>query len=193
MPKGVHKNRALRRAALYPGTKRHNAAIDLLAEADALLALPDQKPVAWKCEWLDPNGEAVWEQIEEIDPSTITWDDGPPQRVTLLYAAPPDLQARVEWAPVESGLPESGQAVLLTIENERGKRKVIRAQYAAKHTLEQSPECDGGYYDEETDTYWCEEGWYEWNEFDEIHRHVSDKTIAWTSLPKPYAAQESGK
>lgn len=81
---------------LYPGTKRHDAAIDLLAEADALLAQKEQEPVAWKCEWLGPKGEVLWEQIDETDPSTIVWDDEPPNRVTPLYTAPPDLQARVE-------------------------------------------------------------------------------------------------
>ena len=98
----------------------------------------------------------------------------------------------VAWTPIESGLPESGHTVLLTIENERGKRQVIRAQYAAKYTLEQSPECDGGDYDEKTDTYWCEEGWYEWNDSEEIHWRVSDTAIAWALLPQPYASQESG-
>lgn len=71
---------------LYPGTKRHDAAIDLLAEADALLA-KEQDPVAT----IDMD---LWPPIRFPEGKTradYRHLDGQP-----LYATPPDLQARVE-------------------------------------------------------------------------------------------------
>ena len=88
------------------------------------------------------------------------------------------------WTRVEDGLPEPCVPKNVCIERD-GKRSVVRAAYAAPKTLEMNMECDGGEYDEETDTYWCEEGWYEWNDQEEIHWQISDRVIAWQDLPEP--------
>ena len=88
------------------------------------------------------------------------------------------------WTRVEDGLPEPCVPKNVCIERD-GKRSVVRAAYAAPKTLEMNMECDGGEYDEETDTYWCEEGWYEWNDQEEIHWQISDRVIAWHDLPEP--------
>ena len=88
------------------------------------------------------------------------------------------------WTKVEDGLPGPCVPKNVCIERD-GKRLVVRAAYAAPKTLEMNMECDGGEYDEETDTYWCEEGWYEWNDQEEIHWQISDRVIAWQDLPEP--------
>jgi hypothetical protein len=85
------------------------------------------------------------------------------------------------WIVVADRLPVPGEPVLLDI----GKKFPIRAMWAAKHTVESHDEADPGWcdYDEATDTYYCPEGWYEWNEHEEVHWFVSETPRAWCSLP----------
>ena len=85
------------------------------------------------------------------------------------------------WTPLPGTLPEPGTPVLLDI----GKKYPIRAMWAAKHTLEVGMEDDSGFgeYDEATDTYYCPDGWYEWNEHEEIHWAVDKTPTAWCKLP----------
>ena len=101
-------------------------------------------------------------------------------RFTPLYAAPPTAQAE-GWTKLPGQLPEPGMPVLLDI----GKKYPIRAMWAPKGRL---PVGDGdagdyGEYDEDSDTYYCPEGWYEWNEHDEIHWRVTETPRAWMPLP----------
>ena len=85
------------------------------------------------------------------------------------------------WTPLPGTLPEPGKPVLLDI----GMEYPIRAMWAAKHTLEVGMEDDSGFgeYDEATDTYYCPEGWYEWNEHEECHWRVDKTPVAWCELP----------
>ena len=86
-------------------------------------------------------------------------------------------------------LPEPGTPVLLDI----GKKYPIRAMWAAKHTVEAADDdTDWAEYDEATETYYCPEGWYEWNEFEETHWAVDEIPSAWTPLP-PTTSAGSGK
>ena len=91
-----------------------------------------------------------------------------------------------EWQPIETA-PE-GKAVLLAIEYQSGRRRVIRAMRAGERTLylsdEQDP-WDGCIYDEAEDRYFCQPGWYEKNEYDEVNWAVNDKPIGWQELPAP--------
>jgi hypothetical protein len=66
-----------------------------------------------------------------------------------------------------------------------GMEYPIRAMWAAKHALEVGMEDDSGFgeYDEATDTYYCPEGWYEWNEHEETHWAVDETPTAWCELP----------
>ena len=91
------------------------------------------------------------------------------------------------WIRVEDALPESGVPVIAFVPRYGGhtNSRRIRAQYAAKHSLEQHMEADGGDYDEASDTYYCEPGWYEDNEYEEIHWCVSDEVTHWQPLPQP--------
>ncbi len=98
------------------------------------------------------------------------------------------------WVRVKDRLPEPGMAVLLDI----GKKTPIRAMWAAKHTVEAHDEADPGWcdYDESTDMYYCPEGWYEWNQHEDVHWAVREKPRAWMPLPlppSPSSADEGGR
>lgn len=94
--------------------------------------------------------------------------------------------AMPKWIRCEDEMPKSGVPIIAFIPAFGGgtKSRRIRAQYAADKTLEQSVDADGGVYDEATDTYYCEEGWYETNEYEEVHWAVSNKVTHWMPLPE---------
>ena len=93
------------------------------------------------------------------------------------------------WIKVSDRLPRSGSMVLAFVApNEYGKTRTIRAQYAAPFTLVLSEDCDGGEYDEVTDTVYCKEGWYETNEYEEVHCNVDGVVTHWMALPLPPTA-----
>lgn len=86
------------------------------------------------------------------------------------------------WISVDERLPASEKPVLLDI----GKKFPIRAMWVAKHTVEAgNDDPDWGEYDEANDMHYCPEGWYEWNEHEEVHWRVSATPIRWTEIPLP--------
>ena len=104
---------------------------------------------------------------------------------TMLYAHPSPPDGMAGWIGVDERLPEPGNPVLLDI----GKKYPIRALWAAKNTVRVGTDVDDwGEYDEETDEYYCPEGWYEWNEHEEVHWAVSETPRAWRELPPPLLA-----
>lgn len=127
-------------------------------------------------------------ELETLRAKLKTYEDlgGAADDVQLLrmgYAA-----ARLEieslrgrgWVNLPGQLPEPGKPVLLDI----GKKYPIRAMWAAKHTVEAGDDdTDWGEYDEATDTYYCPEGWYEWNEHEEVHWRVTGNAVSWCELP----------
>jgi len=90
----------------------------------------------------------------------------------------------------KNATPPHGKVVLaVTINESTGHRTIIRAHHLDAMTKEcdyanviYEPECD---YDEETDTYYYAEGWYEqiayWDELCSVAFY--DPVIAWTELP----------
>ena len=95
------------------------------------------------------------------------------------------VASAASWISVDERLPEPGNPVLLDI----GKKYPIRALWAAKNTVRVGTDVDDwGEYDEETDEYYCPEGWYEWNEHEEVHWAVSETPRAWRELPPPLPA-----
>lgn len=101
---------------------------------------------------------------------------------TKLYAAPQPAVA-AGWVSVDDRLPEPGKPVLLDI----GKKFPIRAMWAAKHTVAAHDEADSEWteYDEATDQHYCPQGWYEWNEHEDVHWAVNQTPRAWCELHQP--------
>ena len=99
--------------------------------------------------------------------------------------APPTAQAE-GWTKLPGTLPKPGTPVLLDI----GKEFPIRAMWAAKFTLPVSLEDYSGFgeHDERTDEWYCPEGWYEWNEHEDIHWRVTETPRAWAPLPPTTSA-----
>lgn len=129
----------------------------------------------------------LWQHSETgrtriVMPDMIVDADASWQVVGPLYlgATPPTAQAE-GWTRLPGALPKPGTPVLLDI----GKEFPIRAMWAAKHTLEVGMDDDSGFgeYDETTDTYYCPEGWYEWNEHEDVHWRVDKTPRAWAPLP----------
>lgn len=90
------------------------------------------------------------------------------------------------WIPTAEKMPEPGVPVIALVNpNEYGKKRRIRAMWAPAKTLELALDAEGGEYSEEDDKYYCEEGWYETNEYEEVHWNVSGTVTHWQPLP-PY-------
>ena len=95
------------------------------------------------------------------------------------------------WIPVSEQLPKGGHPVLVAC----GK-KVLRAAHAGKFELAEENwgwfnDGEGSDYNEATDmTYWPE-GWYEWNEWEEIHWALETPPTHWMPLPEAPNAEVS--
>ena len=142
--------------------------------------------------WVDGDGrDKVREALDALDTLEAQLEAigaGGVSGPLMGIAAPPTAQAG-GWISVDERLPEPGTPVLLDI----GKKYPIRALWAAKHTVEAADDdTDWAEYDEATETYYCPEGWYEWNEHEETHWAVSTTPCAWAPLP-PTTSAGSGK
>lgn len=91
------------------------------------------------------------------------------------------------WIPVSERLPEG--TVLAYYTNSHGKGRRIRARYVKRFTQE-SEDIDNfdAQYDEETDTYYDAEGWYElldnWGDYSSVAVFEGEVTH-WAPLPPP--------
>lgn len=98
---------------------------------------------------------------------------------------------RVLWRPVVEGgeMPPNGTPVLAVVRSDdspcRRRRWVVRAKYAGKYTVDCSYlDYDGDAdYCEEKDGYYWPEGWYEWNDGEEMHYMIGDTVTHWAPLP----------
>lgn len=111
--------------------------------------------------------------------------------------AQPTQQGVAGWIPVTERLPSRRQPVLACYTNGYGHGRTIRAQWLAKFQQE-SDDIDNFYaeYDEETDTYYDPEGWYElidnWGEYSSVG--VTEGTIThWMPLPAAPALAASAR
>jgi len=95
-----------------------------------------------------------------------------------------ESQLKRTWTSVNDQMPEPGVPVIALVNpNEYGKTRRIRAMWVPAKTLELHLDAEGGMYDEATDTFYCEEGWYETNEYKEVHWNVSGTITHWQKLP----------
>jgi len=97
----------------------------------------------------------------------------------------PQPVAQDGWIPVSERFPEG--TVLASYTNNYNKSRIIRAKYVQKFTQE-SEDIDNfdAQYDEETDTYYDCEGWYEmidnWDSYSSVA--VTEGTVThWMNLP----------
>lgn len=92
------------------------------------------------------------------------------------------------WIPTSERMPGSGVTVLACYRNSLGKWRQIRAQWVKAKNVESDPESEIGEYDEETDTYYDPEGWYEaidnWGDFTAVAVYEGEITH-WMPLPSP--------
>lgn len=121
-----------------------------------------------------------------VEPSMVTFDETHDLRYggcgNLVRQSP----EQHTWVRVSDRMPEAGVPVIAYLKNELGKGRRIRAFYATPRMLEVSSDLDGAAdHDEETDTYYTPEGWYEDNEYEETHWKVTDPITHWMALPEP--------
>jgi hypothetical protein len=92
-----------------------------------------------------------------------------------------------KWISVEERLPDLAHVLAFIADNGCGKSRTIRAQYAGEKELElnDESECAETEYDDETGKTFCPPGWYEDNEYDEVHWKVDAEVTHWMPLPDP--------
>ena len=89
--------------------------------------------------------------------------------------------------------PDSKPVLAVTIADVAGslkkRRTIIRAQYLHHKEMESESWDDNEtieWYEEETDTYWINEGWYELTDYHGEYGfiYIDDPVIAWMPMPK---------
>jgi hypothetical protein len=100
------------------------------------------------------------------------------------------LQEAARWIPVEERLPETKQDILVIVKNK--KPRVEKACYIPPKTILAedflSDECDCESvqeYDEENDSYWVVEGWWESSWESDANWKLSGEVTHWMPLPVP--------
>lgn len=130
---------------------------------------------------------AAW--ISERNDLQLRMGDRPGANWRPLYAHPPAQQP--QWTPIADGLPASGRTVLACYTNRVGNVRRIRAHWVAAKTSEASDESEFSEYDEDTDTYYSPEGWYEnidnWGDYSSVFVCEGEVTH-WMPLPDAPAA-----
>lgn len=89
------------------------------------------------------------------------------------------------WRSVKSEMPRNGQECFAFGIDELGNKRVIRAFYAEKNSIEDDDENGGAEYCEEKDEFFLKEGWYESNQYDEINWFVPIEITHWMPLFYP--------
>ncbi len=105
---------------------------------------------------------------------------------TAIYTHPSQ-----EWISVNDRLPSG--IVLACYETEHSKKpKIVRAIYCKKHTVEAGSDDEFFEYDEESDSYYLPEGWYEridfWDDYSSVF--INSDITHWMPLPTPPKEQE---
>ena len=98
-----------------------------------------------------------------------------------------------EWISVKERLPKVDKPVLISAKNNYYKYVCV-GKWVEKYSVEdEGEEFDFADYNEENDTYYYPEGWYEciynWGDYSDVF--ISDEVIAWQLLPEPYEMERS--
>jgi len=135
-------------------------------------------PTSYQAEVLNRAYTALGEQTQEVE--KLKQDC-----MTYLHEVERLKAQQDGWIPVSERLPEG--TVLASYTNNYNKSRIIRAKYVQKFTQESGDIDDfDAQYDEETDTYYDCEGWYEmidnWDSYSSVA--VTEGTVThWMNLP----------
>ena len=93
----------------------------------------------------------------------------------------------MNWIKISDKKPEHGKIVLACIVTEQLKRQIVlRAVWYDRFTEEDNfNENEATEYCEEKDAYFVHEGWYEFNQYEEVHWGISDEVTHWADIPLP--------
>lgn len=91
------------------------------------------------------------------------------------------------WEKATDIKPKSGKIVLICCVTEQLRRPIIlRAVWYDRFTeVVSDDEYEAGEYCEEKDEYFLREGWYEFNQYDDVHWAVSEEVTHWAKIPLP--------
>lgn len=95
------------------------------------------------------------------------------------------------WHKVQDKKPPENKPLLIHIKNQQSKDRVIKAIYIPAKTIEAHVDSEWFEYDEEEDTYWTPQGWYEdvyaetGLEFDLLFIGTDLEPLHWMTLPTP--------
>lgn len=117
--------------------------------------------------------------VDEIDGLRADLHNAGQRNVDMAASAPTWINATVL-------LPASGRKVLAW-----DGKNILRAMFAKRFTEEVSPggEEEATEYSKGLDGYFLIQGWYEHNEFDEVHWTIDNPVTHWMPLPAPPEAR----
>ena len=102
-----------------------------------------------------------------------------------VYAAAGAAPVQAGWISVKDKMPDSGLTVLACYKNSGQLIRRVRAMWVAAKSVESGCDSYIGEYDEESDTYYDPEGWYEkidnWEEFTALM--IDHPVTHWMPLP----------
>lgn len=96
------------------------------------------------------------------------------------------------WKEPKYELPENAyrNPVIVVVEDKKGKFSWMRAFWVEHHSVDcTGSDYDGDdiVYDEKEDEYYWPEGWYEFNEREEMHWRIEEKVVFWGAVTLPGA------
>lgn len=106
-----------------------------------------------------------------------------------LFAEVDRLRDALTW---RGGVPCDCRPVLASVRDGR-QSFVLRASYVRRYEVEageSEEEQNVEYRDDDEDTAYCPEGWYEANEYEECHCRLDGEVVAWMPLPRPAKCHE---
>jgi Protein of unknown function (DUF551) len=89
------------------------------------------------------------------------------------------------WIDASTEKPKTKLPVIVYGVNEWGKGRTLRACYVPKFSIEEDEQSFDGdcEFDPAEDKFYWPEGWYEWNEFEDMHWKVTFEVTHWMYLP----------
>jgi hypothetical protein len=134
---------------------------------------------------------------DEITPASFGWSAsyGDVLELRKKYDA---LRKEAEWIPVGERLPEARKDVMVVIVTPLGTRQVDKACYIPARTVlsedflsDEYDVSDCQEYDEENDSYWVVEGWWEASFESDMNWKISNTAILWKDIsPLPVPPKE---